>query len=130
MDCPVKSDTAVLRRPTGIELRRHDRVSVHIPAVVHCHGRYQKITIIDASQSGIRIRGCFGLFVGDRLMVEVPGTSLLSAKVGWAQADICGCSFLELVAADHQLLHQGVVASDRLDRRRLSLSHGTSASPE
>ena len=63
-------------QPTGVEekpaavRRRHDRRSAAITALVHSHGRFQTVSILDFSMGGLQLQGAFGVAAGDVIQIE------------------------------------------------------------
>jgi hypothetical protein len=86
-------------------LRRHDeRRPTRATALVHCHGRFQTARIIDFSSGGLQLQGCFGVGVGDAVVVELLSSHSLQGRVAWSLGSRVGVSFLEPIEASHPAL--------------------------
>ena len=89
--------------------RQHERRSAAITALVHCHGRYQTVSIMDISTGGLQLQGAFGVTLGDRIEVELLSGHRLTAKVVWSLGSRIGAEFSPALAPDHP----GLVALQR-----------------
>jgi hypothetical protein len=76
---------------------------------VHCHGRYQTVSIMDISTGGLQLQGAFGVTLGDRIEVELLSGHRLTAKVMWSLGSRIGAEFSPALAPDHP----GLVALQR-----------------
>ena len=86
-------------------LRRLDARSVtRAVALVHVHGRFQTVRIVDFSSGGLQLQGCFGVGVGDAVVVELLSAHRLEAKVAWAIGSRLGVRFLQPMGLDHPAL--------------------------
>ena len=81
--------------------RREERCATRVTALVHCHGRFQTVRIVDFSSGGLQLQGCFGVGVGDAVVVELLSAHRLEAKVAWSMGSRLGVRFLQPMAADH-----------------------------
>jgi len=81
--------------------RQHERRSAAITGLVHCHGRYQTVSILDISMGGLQLQGAFGVTKGDRIEVELLTGHRLTAKVMWSLGSRIGAEFSPPIAADH-----------------------------
>ena len=61
--------------------RRDERCPTRVTALVHCHGRFQTVRIVDFSLGGLQLQGCFGVGVGDDIAVEFLSGQRIAAKV-------------------------------------------------
>jgi PilZ domain len=89
--------------------RQHERRSAAITALVHCHGRFQTVSILDISAGGLQLQGAFGVTGGDRIAIELLSGHRLTAKVVWSMGSRVGAAFSPLLAADDP----GLVALQR-----------------
>jgi hypothetical protein len=89
--------------------RQHERRSAAIAALVHCHGRFQTVSILDISTGGLQLQGAFGVTKGDRIEVELLSGHRLTAKVAWSLGSRIGAEFSPPLAPDHP----GLVALQR-----------------
>jgi hypothetical protein len=80
--------------------RREERRATRVTALVHCHGRFQTVRIVDFSLGGLQLDGCFGVAVADRVGVELLSGQRLEGKVAWAVAGRIGMQFDERLAPD------------------------------
>jgi hypothetical protein len=96
------AESAVIRR-------RHERRSAAITALVHSHGRFQTVSIVDFSSGGLQLQGAFGLAVGDRITVELLSGHRLPGKVVWSLGSRIGAQFVPALSPDHP----GIVALQR-----------------
>ena len=102
-------------RPAGAEekatalRRRHERRSVAVTALVHCHGRFQTVSILDFSAGGLQLQGAFGVAPGDQIEIELLSGHRLAAKVAWSLGSRIGAAFTPALAADSP----GLVALQR-----------------
>lgn len=58
-------------------------------------GRRNRITVLDLSTHGARLRLIHKLQAGDSFWLRLPGLAPLSAKVAWTRDFIIGCEFAE-----------------------------------
>jgi hypothetical protein len=89
--------------------RQHERRSAVITALVHCHGRFQTVSILDVSTGGLQLQGAFGVAVGDQIEIELLSGHRLPAKVVWSLGSRIGAQFTPVLAVDHP----GLVALQR-----------------
>jgi hypothetical protein len=89
--------------------RQHERRSAAITALVHCHGRFQTVSILDISAGGLQLQGAFGVTGGDRIEIELLSGHRLTAKVAWSMGSRIGAAFSPPLAPDHP----GLVALQR-----------------
>jgi hypothetical protein len=73
--------------------RRHDRRSAAITALVHSHGRFHTVSILDFSTGGLQLQGAFGVASGDVIEIELLSGHRLSAKVVWSLGSRIGAAF-------------------------------------
>jgi PilZ domain-containing protein len=81
--------------------RQHERRSAVITALVHCHGRFQTVSIQDVSTGGLQLQGAFGVAVGDQIEIELLSGHRLAAKVVWSLGSRIGAQFTPVLAADN-----------------------------
>ncbi len=84
--------------------RRDERHATRAAALVHCHGRFQTVRIVDFSSGGLQLQGCFGVGVGDAVVVELLSAHRLEAKVAWSMGSRLGVRFLQPIEVDHPAL--------------------------
>jgi PilZ domain len=89
--------------------RRHERRSAAITALVHSHGRFQTVSILDFSTGGLQVQGAFGVAVGDQIEIELLSGHRLAAKVAWSIGSRIGAAFTPALAPDSP----GLVALQR-----------------
>ncbi|MEO7248248.1 MAG: PilZ domain-containing protein [Novosphingobium sp.] len=74
--------------------RRRSRRALFRADVQFGHkGKRCKVSILDLSQHGIKIRAIHKLNVGDEFWIKLPGIAPLSAHVTWARDFVIGCEF-------------------------------------
>ena len=74
--------------------RRRSRRALFRAEVDFGHkGRRCKVSILDLSVHGIRIRAIHKLAIGDEFWLKLPGLAPLSARVAWARDFVIGCEF-------------------------------------
>ena len=81
--------------------RQHERRSAAVAALVHCHGRFHRVSILDVSTGGLQLQGAFGVTKGDRIEVELLSGYRLTAKVVWSLGSRIGAEFSPPLAPDH-----------------------------
>jgi hypothetical protein len=97
-------------QPTGAEekpaavRRRHDRRSAAITALVHSHGRFQTVSILDFSTGGLQLQGAFGVATGDLVQIELLTGHRLAAKVVWSLGSRVGATFTPVLSSDSPAL--------------------------
>jgi hypothetical protein len=94
-------------RSAGAErplLRRDERCPTRVTALVHCHGRFQTVRIVDFSFGGLQLQGCFGVGAGDSVVVELLSSHRLEAKVAWSMGSRLGVRFVEPLETGHPAL--------------------------
>ena len=69
-------ETSTEPQPTEAEAkaalrRRHDRRSAAVTALVHSHGRFQTVSILDFSTGGLQLQGAFGVAPADNIEIEL-----------------------------------------------------------
>ena len=96
-------------RATAVR-RRHERRSAAVTALVHSHGRFQTVSILDFSTGGLQLQGAFGVAVGDQISIELLSGQRLAAKVVWSLGSRIGAQFTPALPADHP----GIVALQRM----------------
>jgi PilZ domain len=84
--------------------RRHERIATRVRALLHCHGRFQTVRIVDFSLGGLQLEGCFGIGAGDDIVVELLSGHQLTGKCMWSVGSRVGVRFLEALSADHPAL--------------------------
>jgi hypothetical protein len=84
--------------------RRDDRHSIRLTALVHCHGRFQTVRIVDFSLGGLQMQGGFGVGAGDDVTVELLSGHRVAAKAAWSLGSKVGVRFLQPLSADHPAL--------------------------
>lgn len=74
--------------------RRRSRRALFRADVQFGHkGKRCKVSILDLSVHGIRIRAIHKLAIGDEFWIKLPGIAPLSARVSWARDFVIGCEF-------------------------------------
>jgi len=58
-------------------------------------GRRCRVTILDISLHGLKIRAIHKLELGDEFWLKLPGLAPISAKVSWVRDFVLGCEFRE-----------------------------------
>jgi len=86
------------------EARRFRRQSIEIPALLHCHDRFQRVCLLNVSRGGAGIEGAFGLMPGDAIKLEMIDRRMLTGVVIWAVGGRIGIDLDQLLAADDALL--------------------------
>lgn len=76
----------------GPDTRSEPRQPHHLRLRVHCHGRYQLAVATDATRTGLRLEGVFGLFDGDQVILEFEDGHRIGARVRWASGRRVGVS--------------------------------------
>jgi PilZ domain len=94
---PAHSDRTSLRR-------LDERHATRVVALVHCHGRFQTVRIVDFSVGGLQLQGCFGVSVGDAVVVELLSAQRLEGKVAWSIGSRLGVRFLQPMLPDDPAL--------------------------
>jgi len=84
--------------------RRDERHPTRVTALVHCHRRFQTVRIVDVSQGGLQLQGCFGVGVGDEITVELLSGERLEAKVAWSVGSRLGVRFHQPLSLEHPVL--------------------------
>ena len=84
--------------------RQHERRSAAVTALVHSHGRFQTVSILDFSTGGVQIQGAFGVAVGDQVVIELLSGHRLGARVAWSLGSRVGASFVPALSADSPAL--------------------------
>jgi hypothetical protein len=84
--------------------RRDERHLTRVKALLHCHGRFQTVLIVDYSLGGLQLQGCFGVGIGDEITVELLTGQHLPAKVAWSVGSRIGVRFVERLEQDHPAL--------------------------
>lgn len=108
------SERAVIRR-------RHERRLAAVTALVHSHGRFQTVSILDFSTGGLQLQGAFGVAVGDKITVELLSGHRLPGKVVWSLGSRIGAQFVPALSADDPgiaALQRTVGAPERDDAAR------------
>jgi hypothetical protein len=104
--------------------RRDDRRPTRATALIHCHGRFQTARIVDFSSGGLQIQGCFGVAVGDEVVVELLSSHSLQGRVAWSIGSRVGVTFIAAVEAGHpalkMLAHAGRLAVSAVDHAQQS----------
>jgi hypothetical protein len=90
-------------RATAIR-RQHERRSAAITALVHSHGRFQTVSILDFSTGGLQLQGAFGVATGDQIVIELLSGHRLPAKAVWSLGSRIGAQFTPTLLADHPAL--------------------------
>jgi PilZ domain len=80
--------------------RKHDRKSAAITALVHSHGRFQTVSILDFSTGGLQLQGAFGVAVGDQIEIELLTGHRHAAKVVWSLGSRIGAAFTPVLSSD------------------------------
>lgn len=96
--------------------RRDERHPTRVTVLVHCHGRFQTVRIVDFSLGGLQLQGCFGAGVGDEIAVEFLSGQRIAAKVAWSVGSRLGVRFLQPLSESHPAV---AVLEDSASRLRL-----------
>lgn len=107
-----RSTSAGKRRTANVELvarpsetlRRHERISVDIRAVLYHGVRFKGVMIRNISNGGAGIEGCGSLMPNDRISIRLLNGRTIDAVVRWWFAGVCGVQFMEPLAIDDCLL--------------------------
>ena len=86
------------------DARRFGRHSAKLPALLYCHGRFQRVTIVNVSQGGARVEGAFGVMPPDKVKLELLDQRQLKGVAVWAIGAKLGIAFDAVLAADDALL--------------------------
>ena len=89
---------------TGALRRVHERRPAAIKALVHSHGRYQTVSIVDFSAGGVQMQGAFGVTTGDQIVIELLSGHKLGAKVAWSLGSRIGAKFVLALLPDSPAL--------------------------
>jgi hypothetical protein len=81
--------------------RQHERRSAVITALVHSHGRFQTVSILDFSTGGLQLQGAFGVAEADQIEIELLSGHRLAAKVVWSLGSRIGARFTPVLPLDH-----------------------------
>jgi EAL domain-containing protein (putative c-di-GMP-specific phosphodiesterase class I) len=84
--------------------RREERKPLRIAALIHCHGRFQTVSIDDFSAGGLQLRGCFGVGGRDEIAVELLSGHRLPARVVWSVGSRVGVCFPQPLSPEHPAL--------------------------
>jgi hypothetical protein len=98
-------ETSTEPQPTEAEAkaalrRRHDRRSAPVTALVHSHGRFQTVSILDFSTGGLQLQGAFGVAPADNIEIELLSGHRLPAKVVWSLGSRIGAQFVPVLEPD------------------------------
>jgi PilZ domain-containing protein len=98
-------ETSTEPQPTEAEAkaalrRRHDRRSAAVTALVHSHGRFQTVSILDFSTGGLQLQGAFGVAPADNIEIELLSGHRLPAKVVWSLGSRIGAQFVPVLEPD------------------------------
>ena len=103
---PSAMEISTEPQPGGVEdkatalRRRHERRSAAITALVHSHGRFQTVSILDFSTGGLQLQGAFGVAAGDQIQIELLSGHRLPAKVVWSLGSRIGAAFTPVLSTD------------------------------
>lgn len=76
--------------------RRRSKRALFRAEVTFGHkGRRCRVTILDISLHGLKIRAIHKLEIGDEFWLKLPGLTPISAKVSWVRDFVLGCEFRE-----------------------------------
>jgi len=108
-----ESDDIVGRRRAKRTLFRADVQFGH-------SGRRNRISVLDLSTQGARLRLIHKLQIGDTFWIKLPGLNVMSAKVAWSRDFIIGCEFNEpLHPAMFEALINRRIKPARTEKKRL-----------
>jgi hypothetical protein len=99
-----------LTRPRVTPAREHcarrqcERQPARIAALVHCHGRFQTVSIVDFSPDGLRLHDTFGIAAREEITVELLTGHRLLAKVAWSMGSRIGAQLVERLSPQHPAL--------------------------
>jgi len=91
---PAPDEAPLLRR-------RGERYLIRATALMHCHGRFQTVRIVDFSLSGLQLDGGFGVGAGDDIIVELLTGDRLAGKIVWSLGSRVGVRFPRPLSAEH-----------------------------
>jgi PilZ domain len=100
MEMSTEPQPAVAEDKATAIRRRHDRRSAAVTALVHSHGRFQTVSILDFSPGGLQLQGAFGVASGDVIEIELLSGHRLSAKVVWSLGSRIGAAFSPPLSQD------------------------------
>ena len=101
METSTEPQPAVAEEKAAALRRRHDRRSAAVTALVHCHGLFQTVSILDFSTGGLQLQGAFGVAPGDVMGIELLSGHRLSAKVVWSLGSRIGAAFAPALSDDN-----------------------------
>ena len=104
--------------------RRDERQPIRVTALVHCHGRFQTVRIVDFSLGGLQLQGGFGVGVGDDVTVELLAGHRVAARVAWSLGSRVGVRFLQPLSAEHPALAVLLQAARRSTARANDMAAG------
>ena len=90
--------------PYFFDRRSGERRHTAISALLHVHGREQRIFIHNISRGGMKLKDAVGLVVGDYIAVDLLPDRKLKGTVVWAVAPYVGIAFEHSLGDDDPLL--------------------------
>lgn len=72
--------------------------------LVHCRGRFQRATIADYSETGLRLERTFGLIPTDLIQIELFSGTRVPGKVEWSLGGQTGVVFSERLGESHPVM--------------------------
>ena len=88
------------------ELRQFHRNPVRVHAFVHVHRGFQPVTIIDYSRGGLQLRGTFGLFQGNQVVIEFMSGIRVPGRVVWCLGARAGIAFSDALPETHPAMSE------------------------
>jgi len=73
-------------------------------AMLHLHGRMQRVTIHNISRGGMKLKDAFGLTTGDVVTAEFLSHHAIGGVVVWAVAPYTGIAFDNALPEDDPLV--------------------------
>jgi PilZ domain len=99
-----QKDTMQIQEESASLRRRHKRVATRVTTLLHCHGRFQTVHVLDFSLGGLQLEGCFGIGPGDDLILELLSGHRVGGKCAWSIGGRVGVRFPEPLSEDHPAL--------------------------
>jgi PilZ domain len=90
----------------ALEPRRFRRNPVRAHAFVHVHGGFQAVTILDYSRGGLQLKGTFGLFQDDQVVIESLSGARVPGRVAWCLGARTGIAFCQPLPETHPVMSQ------------------------
>ena len=81
-------------------------------------GRRCRVSILDVSMHGLKIRAIHKLQVGDEFWIKLPGLTPMPATVSWARDFVVGC---QLAKPLHPAMYEALITGTITEKRRDSV---------